>query len=478
MKARVRMYQAGLGDCFLLSFWEDDDDSTPKHVLVDCGVLLGTPNGKEVMGRVVAHVGDETGAHLHAIVGTHEHWDHISGFNQARDAFDALEVDEVWLGWTEDPDDAQAEQLRSERALKIAGLEASLRAWESLGVTEASQGKGGTVGLTVGVLSFFGELGATGRRSTKDAQRYLNAEKACERRRFLEPGQSFAVRGVKGLRVFVLGPPRDETMLEKDRPSTVDPETYHLCGPGLTHEESLLAAASCGPADAHATSRGDPFDPFFRIGLEQAQHHQVLGPRYFQGGDWRKIDADWLESFGDIALALDNDTNNTSLVLAFELGDGGDVILMAGDAQVGNWLSWSDVEFRYRVGDERRRVSAPELLARVVLYKVGHHASHNATLREGGLEAMVHEGLVAMIPVDEQMAAHKGWAMPFGPLLTRLQEKTRGRILRVDHGLPAADQLQRLGSAEREAFVSATRQGLDADGQPLFVEIELRTDPG
>jgi hypothetical protein len=43
---------------------------------------------------------------------------------------------------------------------------------------------------------------------------------------------------------------------------------------------------------------------------------------------------------GRLALQLDSDTNNTSLVLAFELGKSGRVLLFPGDAQVGNWLSW------------------------------------------------------------------------------------------------------------------------------------------
>jgi hypothetical protein len=30
----------------------------------------------------------------------------------------------------------------------------------------------------------------------------------------------------------------------------------------------------------------------------------------------------------------------------------------------------------------------------------------------------------------------KGWDMPFPPLLKRLKEKTNGRVLRVDEGLP------------------------------------------
>jgi hypothetical protein len=47
-----------------------------------------------------------------------------------------------------------------------------------------------------------------------------------------------------------------------------------------------------------------------------------------------------------------------------------------------------------------------------------------------------------MIPVDSKMAhkpkggSPKGWDMPFPPLLKRLKEKTNGRVLRVDEGLP------------------------------------------
>jgi len=46
---------------------------------------------------------------------------------------------------------------------------------------------------------------------------------------------------------------------------------------------------------------------------------------------------------------LQSATNNTSLVLAIELEDG-DVMLFAGDAQVGNWLSWQDLTWTLPAG--------------------------------------------------------------------------------------------------------------------------------
>src|SRR5262249_50187156 len=125
------------------------------------------------------------------------------------------------------------------------------------------------------------------------------------------------------------------------------------------------------------------------------------------------------------------ETNNTSLVLAIELA-GQDVLLFAADAQIGSWLSWQDLQ--WKVGD--RSVTGLDLLKRTVLYKVGHHGSHNATLREKGLELMQKLN-VAMLPVDEEMAKRKRWSrMPFSDLVTALEEKTGKRLIRSDRPNP------------------------------------------
>jgi len=44
--------------------------------------------------------------------------------------------------------------------------------------------------------------------------------------------------------------------------------------------------------------------------------------------------------------------------------------------------------------------------------------------------------LVAMIPVEQKKAKQLEWEMPFGPLLKRLMEKTRGRVILADGGVP------------------------------------------
>jgi hypothetical protein len=462
------MYRQGLGDCLLLSFGPEND---AKHMLVDCGVILGTPNATAVMSTVVEHIAESTGNRIDYVVATHEHWDHLSGFVQAREQFTDIEFGETWFGWTEAPDDEQAIRLRADRNDRKAHLKLALDDMHAVGMNAAAQ-------LTGSLLEFFGDaaVGAAGGRSTADAMNYLLERES--KRRFLEPGTSFALPGVEGVRVFVLGPPRDESMIRKSRPSTRTPETYSEPSAALSVQVCFFDGL-CATRTTAEHERNDlifPFDVGCRIPVKEAQSRsdEYFHQRYGFGEDdigtapkWRRIDGDWLGMAEELAIALDNDTNNTSLVLAIEIEPDGDVILLPADAQVGNWLSWQDMTFRVRTGSKTRIVKTADLLARTVLYKVGHHASHNATLRELGLERMTNERLIAMVPVDQEMAEKKQWNMPFPPLFERLREKCSGRVLRIDTGLPDGRTLRRLSTDEREAFQEI------ATADELYLDIVL-----
>jgi hypothetical protein len=152
------------------------------------------------------------------------------------------------------------------------------------------------------------------------------------------------------------------------------------------------------------------------------------------------VDDDWLHVASDMALQLDSATNNSSLALAFERISDGKVLLFPGDAQQGNWLSWHAPSMRWTVPGARgnRTVTAADLLARTVFYKVGHHASHNATARAKGLELMTSPELTAFIPVDRAVALTRNpkgsWKMPARELYRRLLERCQGRVVRADLG--------------------------------------------
>jgi len=154
-------------------------------------------------------------------------------------------------------------------------------------------------------------------------------------------------------------------------------------------------------------------------------------------------------------------------VLAFEIIATGEVLLFPGDAQIGNWESWKTVTFTVPDGSgHTRTVTSKDLLARTVFYKVGHHGSHNATHRAEGLELMTSPDLVSMIPVNHEMAKVKRWNMPFPPLLKRLTEKCRSRVIRQDDpaGAAAAAAAAALPTSEAKRFKDAVND------QSLFVE--------
>ncbi len=196
------------------------------------------------------------------------------------------------------------------------------------------------------------------------------------------------------------------------------------------HDLRPLEAASEAP-DGAPDMMGDFFGQYYF-----GHYPDPLAPDQ----SWRRIDADWLGAAAEFALQLDCATNNTSLVLAFELIDSGKVLLFAADAQVGNWLSWQTLSWKL---SDTVTVSGTDLLKRTTFYKVGHHGSHNATLRAKGLELMRTDDFVAFIPVDHAMAVKKRWGkMPLPGLVDALKERSKGRVVRIDedYAVPSGDK--------------------------------------
>ena len=445
---RVRMYRQGLGDCFLLTC--KADGQADWHGLIDCGVFTGTANAQARMQEVAENVSTVTGGRLDVLVATHEHWDHLSGFLQARDVFDPFTVKEVWLAWTEDSKDELANELRTRKARALRAVDTAARRLRVSG-DEAAKGMASRL---EGLLQFHGELGAAATQTTGAALEWVKGRPDATVR-CLRPGEQLAPEGLTGVRVYVLGPPHDRTWIRRSDPSKRHSEVYELPGEASA-EVGFYAAVDALEAEPQAELQ--PFEERFRIGEEEARQDAFFAQRYDHPANaWRRVEYDWLGVAGRLALRLDQDTNNTSLALAFELGDGGPVLLFPGDAQVGNWLSWEPLKWQVEAAGGTRTVTTPDLLARTALYKVGHHGSHNATLGEKGLELMKRNDLVAMIPVDRGMAKRKGWKMPFQPLLDRLKEKTAGRILDAEQGI-AAENPGRLSDEEWASFRARTRQ--------------------
>src|SRR5439155_5695234 len=90
-------------------------------------------------------------------------------------------------------------------------------------------------------------------------------------------------------------------------------------------------------------------------------------------------------------------------------------LLFPGDAQYGNWKFWLDQE------------SAEAILSSVTFFKVAHHGSQNAT-PTSALERMKTGNFAAMVSTQSVP-----WdSIPRIPLMDRLGEQTKQRVLRSD----------------------------------------------
>lgn len=422
-RAKVRMYRQGLGDCFLISLKRSGDQADYK-ILIDCGVILGTPDPATIMTKVVDDIVATTGGKVDLLLATHEHWDHLSGFIQAADSFKRLTVGEVWLAWTEDPADPLAAELRGERTKAVAALQIAENTLRMSGSRSLDPDATSDADVITDMLGFFG---AAGSGTTSDA---LDKVKAMAPVRYCRPKDPPVALGDPNVKLFVLGPPPDAKLIRRTLPSSKSPETYGLA----------LDGGGVMPADVQKALAAEdddlPFGTLYSIPSDIAHGMDFFRQRYWgpseEAGAWRSIDTDWLDSAPELALALDSATNNTSLVLAIEIADG-DVLLFVADAQVGNWESWGTLSWVV----DGRTVSGPDLLGRTIFYKVGHHGSHNATLKQNGLELMT--GLrIAAIPVNHAMAVKKRWGnMPLPELVAALVAKTGGKVVQIDQDLTA-----------------------------------------
>jgi beta-lactamase superfamily II metal-dependent hydrolase len=100
-KVRIRCYNVGFGDCFLITFKEA---SKKRHILIDFGNAPGKGGSNELFGPIAKDIQNETGGKLDVIIMTHEHLDHMEGFYAQRKIFDALDVDQVWMSLPSHPD--------------------------------------------------------------------------------------------------------------------------------------------------------------------------------------------------------------------------------------------------------------------------------------------------------------------------------------------------------------------------------------
>ena len=352
-KLTIRMYNVGFGDCFLLTFHY----SMPfrdQHILID----FGSVGGKADLKSIAKDIKDVCRGKLYAVIATHRHRDHISGFSDAagKDSPGAIiascKPDVVLQPWTENPDAAanatsapllSKKKNVSDQKLFFVSLTA-MNAFAAAVLDQAPRWRG--VGGRVTVL----EKLAANNVSNPDAVKNLR-KMGRKRPRFLQYGSPSGLENPKllpGVKVWVLGPP---TLKEQNiRKYAKKSDEYWLSCKfwGLQQSAARLSGTSnMFSRQRHYSKRSQPFQT-----------------RWFT----QQADAALRTNVLRIVTALDSFLNNTSLILLFEVN--GKKFLFPGDAQLENW-SWA-----------LNQPETKKLLRDVDVYKVGHHGSRNATPKQ------------------------------------------------------------------------------------------------
>ncbi len=432
-KVSIRLYRGGTGDCFLLQF---KSGTTVKcKMMIDCGCILG---GRKEFEPWVNDIKKATGGVIDILVVTHQHADHINGFESCADLYNKFNFKKIWFAWTEDESDDLANDLRQNHsktslALQVATLQltglAANKYYESLYADEYS----GSLMLEskkhfIHSLDQVNSLNAVGRMSAASGKipsmqqlfADFNIIKSKTVVEFLNPGDLLKnVAGLAGMNVFVLGPPRDSDLMDITEEE----------GEGFEKREKKSSRDFALSAALIGSGQGTEFLPF-ESDYELLTDPSAIKTDYEKGNDWRKIDHDWLYSAGGMALRYEGSINNTSLALAFQFADSERVLLFPGDAEFGNWKSWHmGIEWNIKINGVTKKVNAEYLLNNAVFYKIGHHCSQNGSAKRLGVDMMTSDDLTAMAPLNFSKI-QTGWlnTMPNDVLCANLIAKTKGKF--------------------------------------------------
>ena len=348
-KMTLRSYQVGFGDCFLLTF-HYNGKTGDRHVLIDFGSTgQKKAMGENLMTRVAQDIKKETGGKLHAIVATHRHKDHISGFatnakgTASGDIIASCNPDVVIQPWTEHPKAKVSAKQAPGSMTKTQSFVQSLTSMHDIAesVLVEAERRQKTLGKTLHrELTFLGDDNLS---NMSAVQNLMNMGK---KHYYLNYGVRSGLESVlPGVKIRVLGPPNLKQSEEITAQRSKDEDEFWQLQAMSNRFVIQKNPTLFNGAKTFTTTNAPGATRWFVQRVRALRGEQLLG----------------------IVRALDKVMNNTSLILLFEVGR--KKLLFPGDAQIENWS--------YALS----KPAVKKLLAGVDLYKVGHHGSRNATPR-------------------------------------------------------------------------------------------------
>jgi ribonuclease BN (tRNA processing enzyme) len=353
----LRAYRVGFGDCFLLTFHYPSID---RHVLIDFGSTAAFPGqSSDAMLKIAKDIRATCGGKLHAVIVTHRHRDHLSGFAMTKDGkgpgaeIAACVPDLVLQPWTEDPKAAPDALGPTSPRSRAKGFVASLNRMHEVSANVQREAKelatrraeGVNIGKNlVDELEFLGGENLANRSAVENLMRMGTRKNA--RAVYASFGaRSGLERLLPGVQCQVLGPPtlKQSESIRKERARDPD-EFWQLMA--LTAGEGRGTSLPFSTAKKNL-GRIPPSARWLRNRMLQLRGQQLL----------------------QLVRSLDEAMNNTSLILLFQVGRYR--LLFPGDAQIENWS--------YALNRAEKSKTLRQQLSLVNMYKVGHHGSLNAT---------------------------------------------------------------------------------------------------
>jgi beta-lactamase superfamily II metal-dependent hydrolase len=399
----IRVYDVGLGDCIYVRIpGESGQNKDAFHMLIDCGTWSSEKLLEDALDQLASELpaADGDKKRLDLVVVTHEHKDHIAGFDPKLWA--RFAVGNVWMNCAMNPKHPQAGKTRKVR--KVA--EKAMARLASLGPALSPR--------LAELISVF-EIGNAGAMNT-----LRNALLSGNEPTYVRAGQTHKSHRIKlhpDAKIHVLAP-------------EFNFDHFYLGALAHNNLKGVIGDAAFGSAEDGEgwTETNPPKD-------EPAPEPKNISPAIFRALRSR------MQSNALAFAELDGKLkNNSSVVLLIEWKD--KRLLFVGDAEWHGAFKKGKMNGSWNVMWNKRR----KLLGKPVDFlKIGHHGSENATPWDMGSGKDTEETAIleAILPLPKAGKKPKARAVvstergkyrtiPRGQLLKEIAKRTDGATSYAD----------------------------------------------